>query len=383
MKTQPIITTKKLARLIASQIFPRASEADKLGRLPFDDLELIRTNNFHILSIPTEFGGYGLSLKDCIEVEIELAQGNASTAMVLGMHLQVFGHARDMNVWSKNNLERLSKLSVKMGALFNTAASEIDMGSPSRGGTFRTTAVRLENNLICINGEKTWVTGGKHLTHILVRAKLDNQPALILVKNHTKGVTWEQNWKKSFSLRASESDDVILDDVIVSENDIIDFGGNPITNVWFPLILAGIYLGCGIASRNRLIEYSQKRIPTALGKPISELPKIRRQLGEIDTILQAAEALLLQVAGEWQTTYTDPSLFLFRAVAAKEFTVKSAMQTTEMALSIVGGRSLSQNLPFERFFRDARAGLMQPPSGDTAYEIIGQHLVTLLGDESD
>ncbi|MBL8157243.1 MAG: acyl-CoA dehydrogenase, partial [Anaerolineae bacterium] len=32
---------------------------------------------------------------------------------------------------------------------------------------------------------------------------------------------------------------------------------------------------------------------------------------------------------------------------------------------------LTRDLPLERYFRDTRAGLMQPPSGDTALEIVG------------
>ncbi|MEZ4516754.1 MAG: hypothetical protein R3C44_07910 [Chloroflexota bacterium] len=37
----------------------------------------------------------------------------------------------------------------------------------------------------------------------------------------------------------------------------------------------------------------------ALGKPIATLPKIQRQIGEIDAALQAARALLFEVAELW------------------------------------------------------------------------------------
>ena len=45
---------------------------------------------------------------------------------------------------------------------------------------------------------------------------------------------------------------------------------------------------------------------------------------------------------------------------------------TDKALQIAGGTGLTRDLPLERFFRDTRAGLMQPPSGDTALEIVGR-----------
>lgn len=46
-----------------------------------------------------------------------------------------------------------------------------------------------------------------------------------------------------------------------------------------------------------------------------------------------------------------------------------------MALRIAGGMSITKALPLERHFRDVRAGSMQPPSGDTALEIIGRHVI--------
>jgi alkylation response protein AidB-like acyl-CoA dehydrogenase len=48
---------------------------------------------------------------------------------------------------------------------------------------------------------------------------------------------------------------------------------------------------------------------------------------------------------------------------------------TDKALQIAGGTSLTRDLPLERYFRDTRAGLMQPPSGDTALEIIGRNAI--------
>ena len=46
--------------------------------------------------------------------------------------------------------------------------------------------------------------------------------------------------------------------------------------------------------------------------------------------------------------------------------------TRRKFLQIAGGASISGALPLERFFRDVRAGSMQPPSGDTALELVGR-----------
>jgi alkylation response protein AidB-like acyl-CoA dehydrogenase len=41
-------------------------------------------------------------------------------------------------------------------------------------------------------------------------------------------------------------------------------------------------------------------------------------------------------------------------------------------MQAAGGASLTGALPLERYFRDVRAAGMQPPAGDTAYEIVGR-----------
>ncbi|MEZ4667159.1 MAG: acyl-CoA dehydrogenase family protein [Anaerolineae bacterium] len=80
-------------------------------------------------------------------------------------------------------------------------------------------------------------------------------------------------------------------------------------------------------------------MPSALGKPIATLPKIQRQIGEIDLMLQAARALLLDVAGMWtgdERSKGDCS----RAAAAKHMATETANSVTDKALQIAGGTSL-------------------------------------------
>ena len=126
-----------------------------------------------------------------------------------------------------------------------------------------------------------------------------------------------------------------------------------------------------MAARDSVIKFALERVPSALGKPIATLPKIQRQIGEIDLMLQSARALLLEVAGLWTGDERSKGLFP-RIAAAKHMATETANSVTDKALQIAGGTSLTRDLPLERHFRDTRAGLMQPPSGDTALEIIGR-----------
>lgn len=370
-------TAIPFARQLAARFAERAPEANRLGQLSAEDIADLQTSGYLGLTVDQQYGGSGLSLRDTIAAHLELAQGSPSTALVAAMQLQIFGHEREVGDWHPEQYARLS-CDAAQGALFNAVASEPALGSPSRGQLYQTTAVPTGDGYR-INGHKTWVTGGEFLTHLLVRADLNGQAATLLVERGTPGMRWEYTWRNALSLRASDSHDVYFENVSVPGENLIAIhsGNGAMQNVWFPMVLCAVYLGAAIAARNTLIRYAHERIPTALGRPIATLPKIQRQIGEIDLALQAARALLFEVSAEWTGDNAAREAYFPRVAAAKTLVTETANSVTDKALRVAGGISLTDALPLEQYFRDVRAGLMQPPSGDTALEIIGRAALNL------
>lgn len=368
INTTAVATAKQLAIEFAA----RADEADRAGTLPQADVDALKRSGYLGLSIPREYGGMGLSLYECVAAQLELAQGSAATALVAGMQVHIFGHQREARSWDEAWYEQFCR-DAAQGALFNSIASEPDMGSPSRGGLPASTAVLSEDGEEwVVNGRKTWSTGGKHLTHLLVRVALEEEGAVVLVRQGTPGVEWVETWSDSLSLRASDSHDVIFKNVHIPHSHVVERDGPFVPNVWFPMIMSTIYLGSAIAARNCVIQFALERVPTALGKPIATLPKIQRQIGEIDVALQAARSLLMEVAAGWTGDDDGREAMSARIAAAKTIVTNTANDVTDKALRIAGGSSITKALPLERYFRDVRAGSMQPPSGDTALEIVGR-----------
>jgi alkylation response protein AidB-like acyl-CoA dehydrogenase len=369
-------TAVRRARQVAQELATRADEADRRGELPVEDVQLLQTSGYLSLSVPKVYGGQGLSLRDCLAAHVEVAQGSAATALVAGMPLHIFGHQREVCSWPEAVWARFCRATVE-GALFNFVASEPRLGSPSRGGLPESTAERsADGRTWIVNGHKTWSTGGRHLSHMLVRVAMEGEPGVVLVEQDRPGIEWVSTWRDALSLRASDSHDVYFNNVVVPAENVVERGeGKPAASVWFPMVMAAVYLGTALAARNEVIRFALERVPTALGKPIATLPSIQRQIGEIDVALQATCALFFQVAGEWTEDDADRAAIMPRITAAKTLVMETANEVTEKALRIAGGASLTRALPLERYFRDVRAGLMQPPSGDTALEIIGRAAV--------
>jgi len=362
-----------VAQGLAKDFASRADDADKHGKLPAEDVRALRESGYLALPIARAYGGLGGSLLDCVAAHLELAQGSASTALVAAMPLQVFGNAQETGAWSETHLAQMARAVVEDGALFNAVASEPAMGSPSRGKVYASTATQDGGEWV-INGHKTWISGGRHLTHLLVKLLADGEPATILVSADTPGLRWQETWHDALSLRASDSHDLILEKVRVPLDKLIEreSGTPPHPNAWFPLLVGAVYLGTAIAARDAVIHYALERVPTALGKPIATLPKIQRQIGEIDIALQSARAFVLEVAAAWSENPQQRAAIYARIAAAKHHAVESAIFATDLALKVAGGQGITGALPLERFLRDVRAGSMQPPSGDTALEIAGR-----------
>ncbi len=163
------------------------------------------------------------------------------------MQHQVIGHQRETRTWHPDARERILR-EAAAGGLFNFLGSEPRMGSPSRGGLPETTATPDTGgtNLV-INGHKTWATGGRHLTHLLVRVATDDEPGVVLVRQGPEGVAgleWIETWTDVLSLRATDSHDVVFRDVVVPRENLIETGdAKAIPNIWFPMMLSAVYLG--------------------------------------------------------------------------------------------------------------------------------------------
>jgi alkylation response protein AidB-like acyl-CoA dehydrogenase len=277
---------------------------------------------------------------------------------------------------------------VQNGALVNAVASEKELGSPSRGGLPSTTAT-WDGTQWRINGHKLFVSMAPALNYLITAVALpvsadmpNGGTANAIVRGGSAGITIVDTWADALALRSSGSGDVVYHDVAVDDAWLIDrkaLGSPspvepPTGMAWFALTLAAVYLGIGQAALDAVVHYAKTRVPTALGKPIATLPLIQRRIGEASIPLQTARALLHDVAATWSN---DPAARLTlgpRIAAAKYAATNAAVVATDHALRAAGGFGITRDLPLERFFRDARAGLTHPPNDDAALEMVGRAL---------
>ena len=64
--------------------------------------------------------------------------------------------------------------------------------------------------------------------------------------------------------------------------------------------------------------------------------------------------------------------FAGRVATAKMVATNTAVQIVDLAMRVAGGTSLTKDLPLERYYRDVRAGLHNPPMDDMTLTLVGK-----------
>src|SRR5205823_1189851 len=131
---------------------------------------------------------------------------------------------------------RVARAAVAEGALINSAASESEMGSPSRGGRPATIAVAEPDSSFIITGRKTFTTMAPALQFVIVsatiKAERGEEAGQFLLEAGLPGLGVEETWD-TMGMRATGSHDLVLDGVRVPSSALLSrrpYGPQPDTS---------------------------------------------------------------------------------------------------------------------------------------------------------
>ncbi len=346
------------------QIRSSAEETDRLAEFPKANIRSLVESGYTTLALPKKYGGGGITITDMILMQETIASYDGATGLSIGWHQGVVGDLYANELWEKYNLERFAK-EILNGALVNRAASEAQTGSPTRGGRPQTTAVKKDGHWV-INGQKNFTSMSPVLTHSLVSAWVEEREGIgfFLVAQSSAGVSIKETWNM-VGMRGTESHDLVLDNVIVSEEDFVEFSkgkrGDKM-NGWL-LHIPACYLGIAQAARDYAVKFAVEYSPNSIQGTISELPNVQSHIGHIDLELMKARHFLYSVAAAYDDKERR-TLMNQELGAAKHIVTNAAIRIVDQAMRIVGAKSLELSNPLQRYYRDVRAGLHNPPMDD-------------------
>ena len=357
----------------------RAAEHDRSGTFPRENLATLREAGLLALTVPRELGGAGAGLARSVEVVGAIAQGEPATALVLAMQLIHHATLARARSWPAAVYERLARSAVEDGALANALRVEPALGTPARGGLPATIARRTADGWR-VSGHKIFATGIPVLTWLLVWARTDEvQPRVgtVLVPADSPGVRVEATWDQ-LGMRATESHDVLLDDVLVPLEFAVDLrppeawaAPDPVQAAWNAVLVAAVYHGVAFAARNWLVGWLRARIPSNLGAPLATLPRVQAEMGGIEALLATGARLLRSTAEAVDRGGPDAPGAAECGIVKREVT-EGAIRAVERAVAMTGNAGLSRRNPLERHLRDALCGRVHTPQEDTVLLAAGR-----------
>jgi alkylation response protein AidB-like acyl-CoA dehydrogenase len=334
----------------------------------------------HRLAVPTDKGGLGARMVDAARVLATLGAIDGSTALGFAMQVHVTGALVDSAGVDEGLVDRIMRAVVDDGALLNNAATEEGGGSPARGAIPGTSARRGSDGTTRLTGEKTWVTWLPNLTHAFVAARVEGSDPMEvgswLVDLSTDGVTRRPGFE-AMGMRGSASGRLLLEDVVVTD-DALQFTRSPgrpdprgaAPTTWFGIAIAATYLGVGEGARRDVVQWALDRRPGDGSTAVADIPSVQLRIGRLDAALRTARVVVLDVARRWDAAIAGNDVADLAAAAAdvalaKVVATRAAVDATDEALRIAGGPGFLAGR-LERAFRDARAGLINPPLEDVA-----------------
>ena len=367
----------------------QAEARDRDAGFPFASFELLRKIGWISAPIPRRYGGGECSLSDLVAAQAALAKIDMALAFSCGMHLMSVGAERSNRNWSEQIRERIFRSVVEEGALCNQVASEPELGSPQGGGRPQTALTPDGPGRWRINGRKSFTTLAPDLTWFLTYCAIEDGSGMlarVAVHRDSPGLRIEETWDV-VGLRSTGSHDVWYENVAISDDEFLvkqepaNAGQRHGDFAWFALLVSAASLGAAEAARDYAIEFARHRRPSGAPGPIGSLPTVRAQVGEIDLRLMSARALLHETASAWDQIDAESRSQLGPRVAATKLHVgDTAVDIVDRCMRLVGGISLHRSEPLERYYRDVRGPLHNPPITPRGLEVIASAALDPLPD---
>lgn len=355
-------------------ILPTASERDKTGEFPSENLKRMGELGLMGMNVPPEHNGAGVDTVSYSVALQEVAYACASTAVIMSVHnsvacgpIYLFG-----SDYLKDNYLKPLAAGEKIGSFAVT-----EPGAGSDPASQRANAVKDGESYV-INGTKMFITTGKNSDMTVVTAYTDRSKkhrgiSAFVVEKGTPGFTVGKEEDK-MGLRASDTVELIFEDCRVPAQNLLGNEGDG-----FIIAMASLDGGrIGIASQSvglaqacleAAISYAKERVQ--FGRPISQFQGLRWMIADMATQIEGARLLTFNAAAmkDRGENFTEA------ASMAKLFASEMANRVAYQALQVHGGYGYIKDFPIERYYRDARVFTIYEGTSEIQRKVIANQVM--------
>ena len=327
---------------------------------------------------PEQYGGAGMGYLEYAVVVEELSRVDGSVGISVAAH----------NSLCSNHIYAMGDERQKQAYLVPLASGKAigawgltEPGSGSDAGSLLTTA-KKEGSHYLLNGTKTFITHGTVGDIFVIMARTrppqpghssaDGISAFIL----EKGMSGFRAGKREnkLGLRASDTSELILEDVKVPEANLLGEDGVGFKQAMKTLdggriSIGALGLGMAQGAFEEAVRYS--KIRHTFGHPLADHQGIQFKLADMGTEIEAARLLIYRAAG-----LKDRGLpFAKAASMAKLYSSEVACRVADQAVQILGGYGYIKDYPVEKYYRDVKLCTIGEGTSEIQRMVIARHLL--------
>lgn len=351
----------------AERLAPRAASYDRENRFPRENFDDLREHGLLGLRVPSEYGGFGASELCYAGVVLEVGRADAATALCFTMHSTAMTFIGDLG--SSEQKRRFFGYATA-GKTFSALGSEPQ--SSIFSGKLPSTTLTRSAGGYRLNGKKAWCSWGGNADYMYIDATLDGAVRGMVVPMKQPSVVVHDDWD-TLSVRGTDSVSIDLNDVPVSEADVMVRPPTLLHEFEFMVGLSSAYLGVALAAYGVARSAARESIARILSQEVGhghpDAARLFTSIGEMKFALQPAWLNIQRAAQSGQVGSFDRAAKL---AAAKYGAAEAAAEITAKAMRVVGAKGLSKKNAVERLFRDAQAGLVMALKPDHAAYLAGR-----------
>ncbi|MBM3569102.1 MAG: acyl-CoA dehydrogenase [Alphaproteobacteria bacterium] len=365
-----------VAAFVKAEIMPHEDLVERTGTVPDDLAEQIKRKaiaaGFYALNMPAEHGGGGLDAVERAVAEIEFGRASRALQMLCNRPAPILKACRG------DQIETYLKPTIRGERFDCFALTEPGAGSDARAIVTRAVA---DGDDYVITGTKQFITNAMRADFIIVFAVtgVDQGPrgpskriTAFLVDKASPGVSVAP--LKCVSNRGLISTIVSLADVRVPKRNILGAEGQgfAMAKSWIFSGRVMLSANCvGLAERAMALAAAWANTRVAFGQPIGRFQGTSFKLADMATAIHAARLMVFDAALKMR----DETLTQREAAQVNLFASEMVGRVTDEALQIHGGLGITEDLPLQRFWRDARVERIWEGTSEIHRDVIAKDVL--------
>lgn len=376
------LIVETVRRFVEQEIYPLEKQVEKNGRVETQVANEIKRKvlelGFYAPNFPIELGGGGLDHLSFALLERELGRGSMALT-------HFWGRPQNILMACKGQQRQRFLLPALRGEKMDALA----MTEPGAGSDIRnmqakakrvTGSAKGEGWLL--NGTKHFISGAEHADFVITFFASGQQQTprgikqsltCFIVERGTKGFSIEKGYQ-SVSHRGYPNSILTFDDCFLSDEYVlgeVDQAYELMSSWLYATRLTVAAQAVGRARRAFELAATWAAERKQFGKTIGSFQGVGFKIADMITKIDASDWLTLNAA--WRL---DQGLPAQREIAsAKLFATEMLASVTDEAIQIYGGMGLMDDLPLERFWRDARVERIWDGTSEIQRHIIAREIL--------